>query len=128
MWFSSFFIIALLSIFLIECHAAGLSTSNIDHAKCRTNQKSYDFIIVGGDLSPWRGGAIVLKYDSGGTAGLVLANRLTESGNQTVLVLEAGGLPTLVAASETPGADQQISGKSSYFWFTTSLLIIHKDL
>ena len=38
----------------------------------------------------------------GGTAGLALANRLTERGNQTVLVLEAGSNPDVIAASKSP--------------------------
>lgn len=48
---------------------------------------------------------------TGGTAGLVLANRLTESGNQRVLVLEAGQEPTIVAAYATPGGNQFLKGK-----------------
>ncbi|KAI9846711.1 MAG: hypothetical protein M1837_003766 [Sclerophora amabilis] len=64
---------------------------------------SYDFIIVGG-----------------GTAGLALANRLTESGDQNVLVLEAGEAPTTVASYEAPGANQLILG-SSLDWAFTSL-------
>ena len=63
---------------------------------------SYDFIIVGG-----------------GTAGLALANRLTESGTQNVLVLEAGPAPTIVAAYRAPGADQQLSGSPIDWAFTT---------
>lgn len=42
---------------------------------------------------------------------MVLANRLTESGAQRVLVLEAGFEPTVVAAYETPGGNQFIKGK-----------------
>ena len=63
---------------------------------------SYDFIIVGG-----------------GTAGLALADRLTESGTQNVLVLEAGPAPTIVAAYKAPGADQQLSGSPIDWAFTT---------
>ena len=63
---------------------------------------AYDFIIVGG-----------------GTAGLALAGRLTETGTQNVLVLEAGPAPSIVAAYKAPGADQQLSGSPIDWAFTT---------
>lgn len=55
----------------------------------RSFQPSYDFCVVGG-----------------GTAGLVLANRLTESGKHTVVVFEAGGPPPDVRTYATPGGNQ----------------------
>jgi hypothetical protein len=54
-------------------------------------EQEYDFVIVGGESEQiavfwW------LSHDFaiGGTAGLVVANRLTESTNVSVLVLEGG--------------------------------------
>ena len=40
-------------------------------------------------------------FIAGGTAGVTLANRLTEAGNQTILVLEAGSEPGVVAATKS---------------------------
>jgi hypothetical protein len=61
-----------------------------------TIQSSYDFIIVGG-----------------GTAGLVLANRLSEIGNQTVLVVEVGTAPSIIKSYEIPAIDGQLWGECS---------------
>lgn len=63
---------------------------------------SYDFVIVGG-----------------GTAGLALAARLSESGVHQVLVLEAGGSPEAVASYQSPGADLEILGSPIDWAYTT---------
>lgn len=55
----------------------------------RSFKPAYDMCIVGG-----------------GTAGLVLADRLTESGRYNVVVFEAGGPPTDVRTYATPGGNQ----------------------
>ncbi|KAF9053909.1 aryl-alcohol oxidase [Hymenopellis radicata] len=65
--------------------------------------QTYDFVIVGG-----------------GTAGNVLANRLTEDPDVTVLVLEAAGSNEGVLLSEVPWFCPQLPG-TAYDWnFTTT--------
>lgn len=62
-------------------------------------EKSYDYVIVGG-----------------GTAGCVLANRLTEDKDVSVLLLEAGGDKTTDPVILTPGLIAGIYGKEEYDW------------
>lgn len=62
-------------------------------------EKSYDYVIVGG-----------------GTAGCVLANRLTEDKDVRVLLLEAGGDKTTDPVILTPGLIAGIYGKEEYDW------------
>lgn len=62
-------------------------------------EKSYDYVIVGG-----------------GTAGCVLANRLTEDKDVRVLLLEAGGDKTTDPLVLTPGLVPAVYGKDEYDW------------
>ncbi|KAL9106549.1 MAG: hypothetical protein Q9227_008464 [Pyrenula ochraceoflavens] len=62
---------------------------------------------------------IYLLGYAGGTAGLVLANRLSESGTQKILVLEAGPRPEVVSAYTTPGGNQFLSGTAIDWGFYT---------
>ncbi|KAJ7579809.1 alcohol oxidase [Mycena floridula] len=64
----------------------------------------YDFVIVGG-----------------GTAGNVIANRLTEDPATTVLVLEAGGSNENVLLSQVPGLINLLLESNTYDWnYTTA--------
>ncbi|KAJ4345516.1 uncharacterized protein N0V89_011649 [Didymosphaeria variabile] len=68
-----------------------------------TFEEEYDFVIAGG-----------------GTAGLTLANRLTESGRFSVLCLEAGFNPEVVEAYSTPGGNQFLKGSAVDWGFVTT--------
>ncbi|KAH7061459.1 glucose-methanol-choline oxidoreductase [Macrophomina phaseolina] len=92
------------SVFLLGLTGPhGSFAAPIKSLKRQAVEDQYDFVICGG-----------------GTAGLVLANRLTESGRFRVLVLEAGPEPTEVAAYETPGGNQFIKGSAIDWAFTTT--------
>ena len=61
--------------------------------------KSYDYVICGG-----------------GTAGLVIAARLTEDPNVTVAILEAGGNGLNDIMIDGPNLFTQLWGKPQYDW------------
>ncbi|KAL5609658.1 hypothetical protein FOVSG1_004339 [Fusarium oxysporum f. sp. vasinfectum] len=80
-----------LSIIAGQDHESTLSSTN-------------DFIIVGGICE---------------TTGLILADRLSESGENKVLVLEAGPDPNVVAMHQAPGAVEYIAGTAIDWNFYT---------
>jgi choline dehydrogenase-like flavoprotein len=67
---------------------------------------SYDFIIVGG-----------------GTAGLVLANRLSEDQSQQILVLEAGNDHSEDPRVKTPGFSSTLMGSEADWRFKTEVQV-----
>lgn len=64
----------------------------------------FDYIIVGG-----------------GTAGLVVANRLSEDAEVRILVVEAGGDRSADPLVLTPGLVAGVYGKDEYDWNFTSV-------
>ncbi|EQB56066.1 GMC oxidoreductase [Colletotrichum gloeosporioides Cg-14] len=85
---------------LLVAYTSAAPLKGIDR---ETIQDEYDFIIAGG-----------------GTAGLVLANRLSESGKNRVLVLEAGPNPDVVSAYKAPGGNQFLGGTAIDWSFYTT--------
>ena len=78
----------------------------------------------------WLGGLELIQSscDIGGTAGLALAARLSENGTQSVLVLEAGQLPSAVFAYDNPGYDLFLGGEPQHLAMTMLLLTTFKEL
>lgn len=66
--------------------------------------KPFDYVIIGG-----------------GTAGLVVASRLSEDADIRVLVVEAGGDRTADPLVLTPGLAPALYGKDEYDWNFTSV-------
>lgn len=71
-----------LSLFLTLCAVAPALTATVPHNRTAHNRTSFDYVIVGG-----------------GTAGLTLANRLTENPYVTVAVIEGGTYVEQVAGN-----------------------------
>ncbi|KAL1393106.1 GMC oxidoreductase [Phyllosticta capitalensis] len=88
---------------LLAVLLACITAAPIKGFERQTIQEDYDFIIAGG-----------------GTAGLVLANRLTESGANRVLVLEAGQPPDIVAAYKPLGGNQLLAGSAIEWSYYTA--------
>ncbi len=78
----------------LVCANLGFASGMQTRSETSDVQDTYDFIIVGG-----------------GTAGMVLANRLTESANTTVLVIEPGSTPTVIKGYSAPSSQNQVSGE-----------------
>lgn len=57
----------------------------------------------------------------GGTAGSVLASRLAEDANRTILVLEAGGFPTVDSDIEVPILADIVRNNDQFNWRYTTV-------
>jgi len=57
----------------------------------------------------------------GGTAGSVLASRLAEDANRTILVLEAGGFPTVDSDIEVPILADIVRNSDQFNWRYTTV-------
>lgn len=100
---------------LAKRQAGGLAQETYDTGT-QYIQSSYDFIIVGGTsktLFSYKPQQTLTLLDTAGPAGMVLAERLTESGNQSVLLLEGGEVPPVLGNWRTPGAALLILGNAN---------------
>ena len=85
----------LLSALLTHCAAEGQTNPS----EAMLSQQKFDYIIVGG-----------------GTAGLTVANRLSENPLVSVLVIEAGGSQLSDESIYTPGLMTSVFGQPQYDW------------
>lgn len=83
----------------------------INMAASKNLDEPFDYIIVGG-----------------GTAGLVVASRLSEDAEVRVLVVEAGGDRTADPLVLTPGLVAGVYGKDEHDWNFTSVPQVRKRL
>ncbi|CBX90569.1 similar to glucose-methanol-choline oxidoreductase:GMC oxidoreductase [Plenodomus lingam JN3] len=101
---------AILSVSSLFSIASAWPTNNLRHSKFASRQSSDNPPSGGAEEEPKFNEEYDFVIAGGGTAGLVLANRLTESGRFSVLVLEAGPNPEQVRSYESPGGNQFIKG------------------
>lgn len=76
-----------------------------------TSIKTYDYIVVGG-----------------GTSGLVVASRLSEDPQISVLVIEAGGDQSQDPFVNTPGFMGALYGKEEYDWNFSSVPQVSRNI